>query len=387
MPNYTRSSADNDWGAIFKKLGAVPIINAIGSLTLLGGSTPPIEVLQAMEAANGAYIPLTELEYAVGAIIAKETNVPAAYVTAGAGSALTLAAAAAMAGDDDAKIEQLPNTIGMKNEILIQKRHRYWYDRCLETSGATLVDFGTANGTSADDLRNAIGRSTAAVHFVMKEESPDSAALSLEETIAIADEAGLPTLVDAAGQVYPLENLGKYVRMGAAFTCVAAKYIGAPQSTGLALGTSEFIRKLGLQSFASYEGRRIRGIGRPHKIDRQEIVGCVAAVRRWMILNHEERLADAEQRSMIMVNALAGIPGVSATFIENVIGHHAFGVKLDVDPVVTGLTNQGLVDRLKQGVPPIWTRIRDHETFIILTTFGLKPGEEQIVADRIAELF
>jgi L-seryl-tRNA(Ser) seleniumtransferase len=387
MANNTVSSADNDWGAIFKELGARPIINAVGSLTLVGGSTPPIEVREAMEAANDAYIPLTELEDAVGTLIAKAVNVPAAYVTSGAGSALTLAAAAAMTGDDDAKIERLPSTTGMKNEILIQQRHRYWYDRCLEASGATLVNFGTADGTSADDLRNAIGPNTAAVHFVMKEEAPDSAALSLEETIAIANEAGLPTLVDAAGQIYPLENLGKYVRMGAAFTCVAAKYIGAPQSTGLALGTSDFIHKLGLQSFASYEGRRIRGIGRPHKIDRQEIVGCVAAVRRWMTLNHEERLADAEQRSMIMVNALAGIPGVSATFIENVIGHHAFGVKLDVDPVVTGLTNQDVVDRLKQGDPPIWTRVRDHETFIILTTFGLKPGEEQVVADRIAGLF
>lgn len=380
-------TTNTEWGAIFKELGAQPIINAIGSLTLIGGSTLSTEVREAMDAANEAYIPLTQLQDAVGPIIAAATNAPAAYVTSGAGSALTLAAAAAMAGDDDAKIEQLPNTTGMKNDILIQTRHRYWYDRCLEASGATLVNFGTSEGTSPDDLRNAIGPNTAAVHFVMKEEAPDTLALSLEETIAIANEAGIPTLVDGAGQIYPLENLGKYVRMGAAFQCVAAKYMGAPQSTGLALGSEEFIRKLSLQSFASYEGRRIRGIGRPHKIDRQEIVGCVAAVRRWVTLNHEERLADAEQRSMLMVNALADIPGVKATFIENVIGHHAFGLTLDVDPAVTGMTNQDVVDRLKDGDPPIWTRVRDHESFIIITTFGLKPGEEQIVADRIRALF
>jgi uncharacterized pyridoxal phosphate-dependent enzyme len=376
-----------EWGAIFKELGAQPIINAIGSLTLVGGSTLPAEVREAMEAANEAYIPLTNLQAAVGPIIAAATNAPAAYVTSGAGSALTLAAAAAMAGDDDSKIEQLPNTTGMKNEILIQTRHRYWYDRCLEASGATLVNFGTVDGTSSSDLRDAIGPQTAAVHYVMKEEAPDTAALSLEETIATANEAGIPTLVDAAGQIYPLENMGKYVRMGAAFQCVAAKYMGAPQSTGVALGTADFIHKLSLQSFAAYEGRRIRGIGRPHKIDRQEIVGCVVAVRRWMSLNHEERLADAEQRSMVMVNALANIPGVNVTFIENVIGHHAFGFKLDVDPAVTGMTTQDVVDKLKQGDPPIWTRIRDHENYIIVTTFGLKPGEEQIVAERIAALF
>jgi L-seryl-tRNA(Ser) seleniumtransferase len=292
-----------------------------------------------------------------------------------------------MAGDDDDKIQQLPDTAGMKNEILIQRRHRYWYDRCLELAGAKLVEFGSADGTVGEDLERAIGPSTAAVHYVMKEEAYDHRALSLEATIEIANDAGLPVIVDAAGQIYPLENMGKYVRMGAAVQCVAAKYMGAPQSTGLALGTEQFIYKLGLQSFASYEGRRIRGVGRPQKIDRQEIVGAVAAVRRWMTVNHEERLADAEQRSLTMVEGLQGIPGVTAELITNVIGHHAFGVSVSIDPSVAGLTTQNVVDRLKDGDPPIWTRVRDGDDTINLQTFGLHPGEEHIVAGRIAALF
>ena len=88
------------------------------------------------------------------------------------------------------------------------------------------------------------------------EQSPDPQALSLEETIEIAHDKGVPVTVDAAGQIYPLENFGKYVRMGADFQCIAAKYLGASQSVGLALGTEEMIHKLGLQAFASYEGRR-----------------------------------------------------------------------------------------------------------------------------------
>ena len=221
----------------------------------------------------------------------------------------------------------------------------------------------------------------------MKEETPDPLALSLEETLEIANHAGLPVIVDAAGQIYPVNNLGKYVRMGAAVQCVAAKYMGAPQSTGLALGTEEFIYKLGLQSFVAYEGRRIRGVGRPQKIDRQEIVGCVAAVRRWVTMDHEERLADAETRSMIMVNALQGIPGVTARFIENVIGHHAFGVELNFDPAITGMTNAEVVEKLKDGAPPVWTRFHAGERGIVLQTFGLKAGEEAIVCERILGLF
>ena len=377
----------SNWGGIYKELGARPVINAIGSVTMLGGSTPIPEVREAMAQADGAWIPLMELEEKAGDVIAKMVNVPAAYITSGAGSALTLATAAAMAGDDDDKIQQLPNTAGMKNEILIQTRQRYWYDRCLELAGAKLVQFGSEDETTEQDLEQAIGPNTAAVHYYAVEQDPDPHALSLEKTIEIAHARGVLVIVDAAGQIYPLENFGKYIRMGADFQCIAAKYTGAPQSVGLALGTKEMIRKIGLQAFASYEGRRIRGIGRPQKVDRQEMVGAVAAVRRWMTMNHEERLADAEQKCQNVIASLAGITGVKAELMTNVIGHHAYGVKLEVDPAVAGMTVFDVVTRLKEGDPPVWTRVRDGEDFITIHAFGMNPGEDKIIGQRIAALF
>ena len=147
-----------DWGDIYKELGAVPVINATGSVTMLGGSTPIPEVKDAMAHADRAYIPLMELEEKAGAAIARMVDVPAAYITSGAGSALMLATAAAMAGDDDDKIQQLPNTSGMKDEILIQTRQRYWYDRCLELAGAKLVMFGSDEQTTKEDLRRPLVR-------------------------------------------------------------------------------------------------------------------------------------------------------------------------------------------------------------------------------------
>ena len=377
----------SNWGDIYKELGARPVINAIGSVTMLGGSTPIPEVREAMAQADGAWIPLMELEEKAGDVIAKMVNVPAAYITSGAGSALTLATAAAMAGDDDDKIQQLPNTAGMKNEILIQTRQRYWYDRCLELAGAKLVQFGSEEETTEQDLEQAIGPNTAAVHYYAVEQEPDPHALSLEKTIEIAHARGVLVMVDAAGQIYPLDNFGKYIRMGADFQCIAAKYTGAPQSVGLALGTKEMIRKIGLQAFASYEGRRIRGIGRPQKVDRQEMVGAVAAVRRWMTMNHEERLADSEQKCQNVIVALAGIPGVKAELITNVIGHHAYGVNLALDPAIAGMTLIDVVARLKDGDPPIWTRVRDGEDFITIHAFGMNPGEDKIIGERIAALF
>ena len=375
------------WGDVYRELGATPVINAIGSVTLLGGSTPAPEIKAEMDRADSAYIPLMELEEKAGAVIAQMADVPAAYVTSGAGSALTLAAAACMAGDDDDSIQRLPDTTGMKNEILIQRRQRYWYDRCIEASGARLVEFGSTEGTTRRDLKDAIGPNTAAVHYYAVEQSPDPRALSLEDTIEVSHASGVPVLVDAAGQIYPLENFGKYVRMGADFQCIAAKYMGAPHSSGLALGTEETVHKISLQSFVGYEGRRIRGIGRPHKIDRQEIVGVVAAVKRWMTMNHEERLADAEGQSQTIIQALSGIDSVRAEMIDNVIGHQPFGVRIEVDAARAGLTARDMVDRLKQGTPSIWTRVRDGEEWMDVHVFGLADGEAEIVGDRMAALF
>ena len=379
--------ADSEWGSIYKELDAQPVINAIGSVTMLGGSTPVPEVREAMAAAGVAYIPLMELEEKAGRAVADMAGVPAAWITSGAGSALTLAAAAVMAGDDDDKIQQLPDTAGMKNEFLIQRRQRYWYDRCLETSGAKLVEFGTDDGTTREDLENAIGPNTAAVHFYAVEQDRDPNVLPLEDCIEIARANGVMVTVDAAGQIYPLENFGKYVRMGADFQCIAAKYMGAPQSTGLALGTEDMIRKLGYQSFVGYEGRRIRGIGRPHKVDRQEMIGAVAAVKRWFTMDHESRLAEAEQRSQAILAPLKNIPGLKAEMMDNIIGHQPFGVSLEVDAAAAGFSAQDLVDRLKAGDPPIWTRVRDGENHIDIHVFGLYEGEERVVGERIAAEF
>ena len=377
---------DSTWGDIYKELGAKPIINAIGSVTMLGGSTPAPEVKDAMAQAN-VYIPLIELEEKAGQMIADMVDVPAAYITSGAGSALTLATAAIMAGDDDDKIEQLPDTTGMKNEILIQRRQRYWYDRCLELAGARLVEFGSDEKTTREDLEGAIGPNTAAVHYYAVEQLIDPQALPLEDTIEIAHAHDVPVTVDAAGQIYPLENFGKYARMGADFQCIAAKYLGASQSTGLALGTEDMIRRMSYQSFVGYESRRIRGIGRPQKIDRQEMVGVVAAVRRWFTMNHEERLATIEQQCQNVLAPLKGIPGLNAQMLDNIMGHQPFGVRIDVDSDEAGMTAQDIVDKLKAGDPPIWTRVREGEDFIVIHGFGLAEGEDKIVGERIAALF
>jgi L-seryl-tRNA(Ser) seleniumtransferase len=217
------------------------------------------------------------------------------------------------------------------------------------------------------------------------EQTPDPKALAGDKTIEIARAHGVPVIVDAASQIYPLDLLGKYIRMGADYECVAAKYLGAPNSTGIAMGSAESIRKLSLHSFAAYEGRRIRGVGRPHKVDRQEMIGVVVALKRWVTMNHEDRLDNIEERCQSVLTKLKELLGVEATMIDNVIGHQPFGVAMKVDSAITGMTVEDIVDRLKVGDPSIWTRVRPDDT-IIIHMFGLAEGEEQIVVEEIRKL-
>ena len=381
--------SDNKATAIYSELGISPIINAIGSVTLLGGSTPPQSVLDAMDDANSTYVPLEELEKKAGSYIADMVGAKAVYITSGAGSALTLATAALMAGDNDDLITKLPDTSGMKDEILIQARQRYHYERCLTLAGAKLVEFGNKNGTNRDDLESSITEKTVAVHYVANETFTDPNVLSLEETIDIAKSKNVPVMVDAAGQVYPIENIGKYVNMGAEFSAMAAKYIGAPHSTGFAIGTEEMIRKISLHSFIAYEMRRIRGVGRPQKIDRQEIIGAVAAVKLWTTLNHEDRLSKAYKISETIASYLKNIQGIKVQVKENSIGHDPFGVTIELEDDNKSLL--GVVENLKNGKPSIWLRCNSNmdgvldDSKLAVSPFGLQDGEEEIVGARLAE--
>ena len=171
--------------------------------------------------------------------------------------------------------------------------------------------------------------------------------------------------------------------MGADFQCIAAKYMGAPHSTGIALGTEDVIDSISRHSFVGYESRRIRGIGRPHKIDRQEIIGVLYAVKRWMGMNHEERLSIEETKTLNIVNFLRNIKGVKVQIINNIIGHQPFGLSMDIDSNIYKTTNIDFVEILKNSSPSIWTRVPDGEESIVIHVFGMNNEQSNIVANVI----
>ena len=364
---------------IYAKIGARAVINAQGNRTVLGGSATVPEVTEAMAAVNDTYIEMAELLARSGEYIADLLDVEAAYVTSGCSAALAFSAAACMTGRDVEKIAQIPDTTGMKSEIVIQKAQRYSYDRSFTVPGAKLVEAGDEDGCSREQLEAIIGDNTAAVAYLVRPGDPDSV-LTLEQTVEIAHDAGVPVIADAAAQIYPLDYFRRNAQ-AADIACFGAKYMGAPQSSGFLCGKKELVDAASDQGFIAFQENGGASFGRPMKLDKQEVVGVVTAVERWLTINHEDRLLVFEERLESMQQELGATPGVEAE-IEKVPLYFGSHLSVTIDADVVGKTAQDIADELDSGSPRIAVSVVDDRT-LTATSHALNEGEELLVAERI----
>ncbi|MCZ6679558.1 MAG: aminotransferase class V-fold PLP-dependent enzyme [Candidatus Poribacteria bacterium] len=367
--------------SIYEELGAKPVINAVGNATVIGGSRLSPKVQEAAEVANRYFVSMEELLKGTGKIIADMLGAEAALVTSGCAAAIALGAAACMAGSDPEKIAQLPDTTGMKNEILIQKRQRYHYDRCLTIFGAKLVEAGDDSGTTADQLEAAITDRTAAIHYF----APGGAegVLSPEEVVGIGKRNGIPVTVDAASQIYPLDKLHRYTGMGADLVGYGAKYLGACHSSGILCGRKDLVDAAFLHSFIGYETGPAYSVGRPLKLDRQEIVGVAVALREWFDMDHEARIAEHWQKAQTLQDALADIPHLTFAQVpeERSLGN---ALRITLDEGAIGKTASQITEALREGNPSIWAG--DSGNSISIGVANLIDDDVQVVADRLREL-
>lgn len=366
---------------IYDELGVKPVINARGHMTLLGGSSLSPKVRAAMEAANRYFVEMADLLDKSGQIVAGLLGAEAAYVTPGAAAALVLGTAACITGDDREKMARLPDTAGMKSQVLIQRRQRYAYDRCPTVVGARLVEVGDDRGTSAMQLEAAIGPATAAILYPAHLDGQEGT-VSLEEALRIGKARGVPLLVDAASQVYPLERMKSYAAMGADLWCYGAKYFGAPNSTGVLCGRRDLVAAAAAQGFIAFETVTPRAFGRPLKLDRQEVIAVVVALREWLEMDHDARLRGQERKARVIAQALQGIDGVSTAPLPP---EPASPVRLgvSVDPAKTGKTAAAVASVLRGGNPSIW--VGREADGLALSMSTLQDGDEEVVAARLRQ--
>jgi L-seryl-tRNA(Ser) seleniumtransferase len=368
---------------IYERLGVRRIIHGSGTTTRYGGSILRPEALEAMREASQQLVNMDELNAAAGAAIARMLGAEAAFVTAGASSGLILQSAACIAGDDLAKITRLPDTSGMRNEIVMQRAHRFPYDQAYRIPGGVLVEIGLARRTQPFELENAITDRTAAVAHLISPFTSPPGTLPLDQVIAIAHRRGVPVIVDAASMLPPRENLTKFLRLGADLVSFSGgKGIRGPQSTGILVGRRDLVRAATLNASPN------QAIGRAAKTSKEEIAGLLTALELFMAEDEAAEMKRYVDVCTTIVEALDDIPGLRLTVehdANRVIPHAV----VYFTPDWAGPSGHAVQVALAQGEPHIYVQQGAHQggyfDEIAVDPINLQPGDEAIIAARLRE--
>jgi len=358
---------------LYASLGVKPVINGVGVVTVLGGSIMPPEVVRAMEEASRYFIPLPELQRKVGARIAELLHCPAAMVTCGAASAISVGTAACLSQGDPANLRRLPNRDGIRYEVIQQKSHRSGYEHQMELCGAKIVTVETRA-----ELEAAINERTGMMFFLNKAEHDGQ--VGSAEFVKIGKARGVPTMNDAASDATPKENLWKYTQMGFDLVIFSGgKALRGPQASGLLLGRKDLI-EASLPAMSPFGG-----IGRGMKVGKEELCGLLAAVERYLKVDHQAEQRELEDRVASIRAALKSIPGVQTDRHVPVIANEVPHVTVQWDESVRSLTAQKVAEKLMAGDPPIHVQ-RPGQGKLLISVWMMRGDEPKIVGKRLREI-
>lgn len=390
-------------------LGVTPIINAAGPLTRLSGMPLHPDVAQAMAEAAQECARIEDLQEAAGRYLAEISGAEAGYVTTGAAAGLALSAAACMAGLDLAAMDQLPDATGLRNEIVIQRAHLTAYTHALRLPGATLVEAGYVGYPGAGitwpwQIEAAISERTCALAFTVGQEH---GTVPLPEMVAIAHRHGLPVIVDAAAALPPADNLLRFIAEGADLVAFSGgKAIGGPQASGILLGRHQLIASVALQqqdmdvypatwtwrerylATGALPGPPHHGIGRAMKVGKEEIVGLVVALRRFLAGDAEaERLAQHARLGQIAAG-IADIPGVRVDLPPLVAGAGYPSLRVYLNETMLERTTEAMVLALiDDAVTPVAVSQNWLEQDALgIVASALRPDEDAVVVQRLREV-
>ena len=369
---------------LYTALGVRPIINARGTLTIIGGSMELPEVRAAKAAANQQYVNLEELMEAAGKRLAELTGAEWGMVSSGCAAAMSHATAACVAGGNPDLHVRIPDLRGFaKSEVIIPGHSRNVYDAAIRAVGVTIVEANTP-----EELSLAIGPKTAMI-YVFATPRNESGPMSLETMAAIARPHGVPIMVDAAAEILTVPNI--HLQRGATLVGYSGgKILRGPQSAGVLLGRKDLVQAAWMHSAPHH------GYARAMKVGREEVVGMLVAIEQWVRGDRAAEWAGWVRRAEVIAAAAERVPGVTA-----VIAREPWEDRSNRSPRVTlrwtaartGLTGQQAADLLYNEEPRIAiggaSGARDGmagDTGIALTTSMLAPGDEQIVADRLRTL-
>jgi uncharacterized pyridoxal phosphate-dependent enzyme len=369
--------------SIYSELGVRPVINAATTWTVVGGSLMPAEVLDAMRDAAQAFVDIHELQEAAGRELARLTNNEAAYITAGAAAGIVLGVLAGRTRGDLTSIGRLlqGSASDLPDEVVMHTAHRIPYDAAVQFAGANIRPIGNTLQTFEWELEAAIGPRTAAVLYVVASFVAPSA-LDLETVVKVAHAHKVPVIVDAAAQLPPLANFWRFTReLGADMALfIGGKELRGPQSSGLVVGRTEWIEAI------RTNGAPHQRLARAMKVGKEEMAGLVAAVRRFVQIDHEQAWAEVHKQCTDLAKVLSRLDGVRATVEDtNAAGARVPRVRVDLDPRTAHRDAKAVGSALRDGEPRIVVRVGKGNYFHVQLDL-LTANEELTVKRRLVEV-
>ena len=365
-------------GNPYLELGVATVINAEGTMTMLGGSLirPEVEAIMAQAAQHFVSIPA--LEAAAGKRIAQMLKLPEGYsalVTSGAAGAIQSGLAGILTGDNESFIKQLPDLTGMKSEVVIQKSHRNPFDHQLRGTGVKLIEIETR-----DQLRRAVSDRTAMMHFTNFANAAGQ--IKVDEWVKLAKELKLPCMNDAAADTPPVSHLWDYADMGYDLvTFSGGKALRGPQCAGLLIGREDLVH-YALLNNSPYEDT----LGRGQKVGKEEIVGMIKALELYLAQDHDALAREWQQRLETISRQIVKVPGVSTSFFTPDIANHVPHMQIIWDAKIP-LTPQQASQMLRGGQPSIAIGGGEGRPGLSMSSFMLQSGEEQIIAEQLVKMF
>ncbi|HTV53875.1 MAG TPA: aminotransferase class V-fold PLP-dependent enzyme [Terriglobia bacterium] len=370
----------------YERLGVTKIINAAGTYTILTASTMPPSVQAAVAQAAKNPVRLLELQQKAGEYLASRLQCEGALVSAGAASALTLGTAACLTVGNRPSIHNIPTQMtGLKNEVLIQKAHRYEYDHALRNCGIKFVEVVTL-----DDYERAFTDRTVMAHFFNAAEGGE---ISREDWIRVAHQHQVPCFNDAAADVPPISNLWNYTKMGFDLvTFSGGKGMRGPQNAGLLLGRKDLI-----EAAAGNNNPFSDTVGRGMKVAKEQIIGMVAAVDWFLSQSDEDMEREFRRRADLIARRLAGIPTLQFKIYVPPVANHVPHLLIRYDQARVKISPLQVAEQLRSGNPsielnpatggsPSSAGLPTDRNTIVVGVWMLEPGEDRVVAGRLREV-
>jgi L-seryl-tRNA(Ser) seleniumtransferase len=356
------------------RLGADPVINLTGTLTTLGGISARPEAAEAAAAIMRLGVDIVQLQAAASAAIAEATGAEAGFISACTAAGLCMAIAGAMTGDSTTAIERLPDTAGMKNQVVIQTGHLVNYGHPIEQdirlTGARVAAFGAVNAASQAQLAGAINPATAAALYVVSHHCAPDGQIPFADFARVCHAQGVPVIVDLAAEY----DMTGYLRAGADITVHSAhKFLGGA-TAGVVAGRKALVRAAFLQN---------HGIGRPMKVGKEGIAAAIVALRSYIAEDRAAIRAALHAPLLRWRAAVAGLPGITADLDPDPTGNPFDRLRVTVGAEAL-CQAVDVVQALEAGTPSIRVRTHqiDHGSFV-MDARSLGEGEQEVVATRL----